>query len=130
MDTPTLLVLLGWSVRIIENLQWTMNCYPLNLSNQDEFISLYRYTSLFHTTITASVTKISHQNIGPCYIFTYFPVWHPFPWQQGLNFATNLDGLILFLHLAWSWTKEVDNHSLSRSLVMLSNHFFVGRPRG
>ena len=44
--------------------------------------------------------------------------------QRGLGSATCLDCLIAFLHLRRSSTKEVDDRSLSRSLLMLSNHLF------
>ena len=58
----------------------------------------------------------------------YYPVYCPsFPWQRGLDSVTCLNGLTAFLHLLRSWT--VDNRSLSRSLLMLSNHF-LGCPEG
>ena len=61
----------------------------------------------------------------------YYPVhWSSFPRQRGLDSATCLDGLTAFLHLLPSSAKEVDNRSLSSSLLMLSNRFFLGWPRG
>ena len=43
------------------------------------------------------------------------------PRQRGLGSATCLNGLITFLHLTLSRAKKVDNRSLSRLLLMLSN---------
>ena len=61
-------------------------------------------------------------------LLIYYPVYCPsFPWQRGLDSVTCLNGLTAFLHLLRSWT--VDNRSLSRSLLMLSNHF-LGCPEG
>ena len=63
-------------------------------------------------------------------LLVYYPVYCPsFPWQRGLDSETCLDGLIAFLHSLRSWAKEVDDRSLSGSLLMLSNHFLLGRPQ-
>ena len=65
----------------------------------------------------------------PC----YYPVYCPsFPRQGGLDSATCLGGLIAFLHLLWSWAKEVDNRSLVRSISNVVEPFFLslGGPEG
>ena len=67
------------------------------------------FKSFFKTNILSSLTSF-------------------FSGQQGLDSATCLDRLIAFLHLTRSRAKEVNNHSLSRSLLMLSNHCFFGQP--
>ena len=59
-------------------------------------------------------------------LLTYYRVYClSFPWQQGLGSATCLDSLIVFLQWLQSWAKEVDNHSLSRSLLVFLNYFFL-----
>ena len=63
-------------------------------------------------------------------LLAYYLVYCPsFPRQRGLDSETCLDGLIAFLHSLRSWAKEVDDRSLSGSLLMLSNHFLLGRPQ-
>ena len=50
--------------------------------------------------------------------------------KPGLDSATCLDGLIAFLQLTKSSTKEADNHGLSRSYLMLPSHLYFGWPQG
>ena len=79
----------------------------------------------FDVTLMKLPSSLFHLNtLANTYLLLTIQFNVRFRLQRGLGSATCLDCLIAFLHLRRSSTKEIDNRSLSRSLLLLSNHLF------